>query len=91
MNFDFFSFIIGIILTCLVIVIIRKQKNKRREVWINRKKRTRYFFIGYALNCTNAQDGQQMVLYKSEDDPNLTFVRERGEFYDKFFNSLERS
>lgn len=33
------------------------------------------------INCTNAQDGQKMVLYTNGE---LTFYREEGEFYQKF-------
>ncbi|MDO5306092.1 MAG: hypothetical protein Q4E87_11005 [bacterium] len=33
------------------------------------------------INCTNAQDGQRMVLYTNGE---LTFCREENEFYQKF-------
>ena len=36
------------------------------------------------INCTNAIDGQIMVLYKSEKSPDLLFVREKTEFLQKF-------
>ena len=36
------------------------------------------------INCTNANDGQTMVLYKSEKSPDLLFVREKSEFLQKF-------
>jgi hypothetical protein len=36
------------------------------------------------INCTNANDEQIMVLYKRTDKPNLIFVREKNEFYQKF-------
>ena len=35
-------------------------------------------------NCTNANDGQTMVLYKRDGFPDLIFVREKEEFYQKF-------
>ena len=35
-------------------------------------------------NCTNASDGQTMVLYKRDGFPDLIFVREKEEFYQKF-------
>ena len=35
-------------------------------------------------NCTNANDNQIMVLYKRPDFPDLIFVREKNEFYEKF-------
>ncbi len=36
------------------------------------------------LNCTNVNDGQIMVLYKSQKSPELLFVREKTEFLQKF-------
>jgi len=36
------------------------------------------------INCTNANDNQIMVMYKSIDHPELLFVREKSEFYIKF-------
>ena len=36
------------------------------------------------INCTNANDDQIMVLYKRPDYPDLIFVREKEEFYQKF-------
>ena len=36
------------------------------------------------INCTNANDEQIMVLYKSEKSPDLLFVREKTEFLQKF-------
>lgn len=36
------------------------------------------------INCTNANDHQIMVLYKRSDCPELIFVREKEEFYQKF-------
>jgi hypothetical protein len=36
------------------------------------------------INCTNANDEQIMVLYKRADKPDLIFVREKEEFYQKF-------
>ena len=36
------------------------------------------------INCTNANDNQIMVLYKSEEHPELLFVREIKEFNIKF-------
>ena len=35
-------------------------------------------------NCTNTNDDQIMVLYKRPDFPDLIFVREKNEFYEKF-------
>ena len=36
------------------------------------------------INCTNANDNQIMVLYKSEEHSEMLFVREKSEFYIKF-------
>ena len=36
------------------------------------------------INCTNANDDQIMVMYKRADLPDLIFVREKSEFYQKF-------
>ena len=36
------------------------------------------------INCTNANDDQTMVLYKSCEHPDLLFVREINEFKVKF-------
>lgn len=36
------------------------------------------------INCTNINDGQIMVLYKSEKYPGKIFVREINEFNTKF-------
>ena len=36
------------------------------------------------INCTNANDDQIMVLYKSIERPEMLFVRERNEFKVKF-------
>lgn len=36
------------------------------------------------INCTNANDDQIMVLYKSEEHQGMLFVREKSEFYIKF-------
>ena len=52
----------------------------------NKKKGTLYKLIGTAINCTNAQDGQIMLIYEpfEQGDEPLIFVRERQEFYEKF-------
>ncbi len=36
------------------------------------------------INCTNANDNQIMVLYKSLEHHDMLFVREKEEFYNKF-------
>ena len=41
-----------------------------------------YTIVDTAINCTNSQDGQVMVIYKNNNDQ--IFVREIREFNDKF-------
>lgn len=41
-----------------------------------------YWKVGECINATNANDGQQMVIYRNADGMN--FVREVNEFYEKF-------
>lgn len=49
----------------------------------NKKNGKIYTVTGEVLNCTNEQDGQEMFMYKV-DDCNLTFVRSKEEFNQKF-------
>lgn len=57
----------------------------------NKKKGTYYLLLNDNVkNCTNANDGQIMVLYKSEDEPELFFVREKEEFFIKFEEVSEK-
>lgn len=51
-------------------------------IFIHRKTGNKYVVIGECLNCTNAQDGQVMVIYFRDG---RTFVREKREFLEKFF------
>ena len=55
-------------------------------IYKNKKKGTLYKIRGTAINCTNAQDGQEMFLYEplEQTGGHLTFVREKNEFYEKF-------
>lgn len=54
-----------------------------RKQWtaINLKNGLEYTVTGEALNATNAQDGEMMVIYQRDG---RVFVREAGEFADKF-------
>lgn len=45
---------------------------------------TYYLLRDDIINCTNANDNQIMVLYKSLDHKDMLFVREKVEFYNKF-------
>ena len=49
----------------------------------NKKNGKIYTVTGEVLNCTNKQDGQEMFMYKV-DDCELTFVRSKEEFNEKF-------
>ena len=48
---------------------------------VNKKNQDAYQVLGLAVNCTNAHDGQRMVIYKKDGQ---LFVREQTEFADKF-------
>lgn len=50
-------------------------------VFIHKKTGNKYVVIGECLNCTNAQDGQEMVVYSRGGK---VFVREKSEFLKKF-------
>ena len=51
-------------------------------IFVHRKTGNKYVVVGECLNCTNAQDGQEMVIYFRDG---RTFVREKREFLEKFF------
>ena len=55
--------------------------NEIAQIYKNKKKQTLYQVVGSCINCTNAQDGQNMILYT---DGKMMFVREEKEFYEKF-------
>ena len=43
-----------------------------------------YAVMGKAVNCTNSQEGQTMVMYMAGDFQGPMFVREIKEFVEKF-------
>lgn len=47
----------------------------------NKKNKHIYTKLANVINCTNAQDGQNMVLYIRDG---MLFVREEKEFNEKF-------
>ena len=51
---------------------------------VHKKTGNVYYIVGVCLNCTNKDDGDQMVMYRKRADPSLLFVREMGEFVEKF-------
>ena len=60
------------------------------SLWKHTKTSNLYVIFYLATNCTNAQDGQSMVIYR-RSNPNLSsdisfkyFVRELEEFKQKF-------
>lgn len=50
----------------------------------NRKNQEIYLRLGEVRDCTNARDGVTQVLYCREDNRRQLFVREAGEFAEKF-------
>lgn len=63
----------------------------KKNLWINKKNKRIYEVINEnILNCTNAQDGEVMYLYKVYVEKDLTeegeklFVRLKEEFLEKF-------
>lgn len=59
-----------------------KREDKLYKQLVEHKKTGKWYHLWMeALNCTNAQDGQKMVIYSNE---NGIFVREQKEFVDKF-------
>lgn len=51
----------------------------------HRKSGKVYRVMGRAVNCTNAQDGQELVLYCCWSKPSVKlFAREESEFLEKF-------
>lgn len=51
----------------------------------HRKTGNIYLVLNVVTNATNAQDGQEMILYQRDNDPGSPFyVRERDEFSQKF-------
>jgi len=53
-------------------------------LWENMKTKNKYWVIGTAINCTNKEDGQLMVLYGSSICDIKIFAREKKEFEEKF-------
>lgn len=66
---------------------------KKSGIYTNKKTGHKYKVLFEALNCTNAQDGQEMICYIRHRDgevivddlePTTIFVREKNEFFEKF-------
>jgi len=60
--------------------------------FVNNKTGKKYYVTGLATNTTNAQDGQEMILYQRVVNGNLdrsiTFCRQLAEFKDKFKETI---
>lgn len=50
-------------------------------IYTNKKTGKQYRVLSTVINCTNSQDGQEMVLYVKDGK---MFVREINEFFEKF-------
>lgn len=64
-------------------------KIENNSLWINNKNKKNYTVIQEALDCTNQRDGLVVVVYRSYENPEMLFVREKEEFLQKFTNLQE--
>lgn len=62
-----------------------------KEVWINKKKGTRYTLLGKGPDCTNVRDGTIVAIYCPEGCPDLLYVREWDEWVVKFYKDDENN
>lgn len=53
-----------------------------KDKYLHRKSNKIYTLLCTCINCTNAQDGQIMVMYMNNEG--MLFVREQSEFIKKF-------
>lgn len=55
-------------------------------LFVNKKTGVLYnaFTDERVLNTTNAQDGQEMIIYSKYGNEDTYYVREKKEFYEKF-------
>ena len=58
---------------------------EKREVWINKKKGTRYTLLAVAKECTNIREGNIMAVYCIEGCTTQVYVRDWEEFVAKFY------
>jgi len=52
--------------------------------WRNIKNGNLYRVLHHAVDCTNARDGQDVIVYCPDDRPDFICVREKAEFEAKF-------
>lgn len=50
----------------------------------NKKNGKTYRYLAVGIDCTNSRDGTMVVIYCPDDDDHSVYVREYGEFYEKF-------
>lgn len=53
-------------------------------IWRNRKNGKLYRVLHHAVDCTNARDGQAVIVYCPDDRADFICVREKDEFEAKF-------
>lgn len=53
------------------------------EYYKHNKTGNDYVLIGYAINCTNERDGEEIVIYRKLYETQM-FVRNKQEFLQKF-------
>ena len=56
-----------------------------KEVWINKKKGTRYTLLGKGPDCTNVREGTVVAVYCPECCPDILYVRDWDEWLVKFY------
>jgi len=54
------------------------------KLYRNKKNGRLYRFLHYAVDCTNARDGNPVVVYCPDDRPDFICTRDRDEFEVKF-------
>lgn len=54
------------------------------DIYKNKKTGNLYRIVDFAINATNAQDGQRMVCYAPANSDDYLYVREINEFEKKF-------
>lgn len=53
-------------------------------LWRNKKNAKLYRVLHHAVDCTNARDGQPVIVYCPDDRPDFVCVRDKDEFEVKF-------
>lgn len=68
------------------VVVVKTPTAHEEDIreYVHKKTGNRYVKLGIAINATNAQDGQIMVLYQKKSKKGSLFIREESEFCEKF-------